>query len=101
MTENANSSCRPARSAEAGRGNPRPGDVPGRLQWLVSAHLDVDPKQLLPEARLGEDLCVDSLAAIELTMVIEDEFDISLPDDEVADVRTYGDILALVSARAS
>ena len=32
-------------------------------------------------------------------MVIEDEFDISLPESEVADVRTYGDVLALVSAR--
>jgi acyl carrier protein len=42
---------------------------------------------------------VDSLAAIELTMVIEDEFDISLSEADVADVRTYGDVLALVSAR--
>jgi acyl carrier protein len=76
------------------------GDVHSRLQWLVAAHLDVDPGRLRPEVRLGEDLCVDSLAAIELTMVIEDEFDISLPEEDVADVRTYGDVLALVSARA-
>ncbi len=75
-------------------------NVEQRLKGLVAAHLDVDPARLLPECRLGEDLCVDSLAAIELTMVIEDEFDISLPEEDVADVRTYGDVLALVSARA-
>ena len=75
-------------------------DVERRLQGLVAAHLDVDPKRLQPDCRLGEDLCVDSLAAIELTMVIEDEFDISLPEEDVADVRTYGDVLALVAARA-
>jgi len=88
--------CRRPRPDVAG---PAPADVPGRLRWLVSAHLDVDPSRLEPQVRLGEDLCVDSLAAIELTMVIEDEFDISLPESEVADVRTYGDVLALVSAR--
>ncbi|MFP5320125.1 MAG: acyl carrier protein [Acidimicrobiia bacterium] len=90
-------SCRPPRPEVSG---PAPQDVQGRLQWLVSAHLDVDPDRLHPEVRLGEDLCVDSLAAIELTMVIEDEFDISLPESDVAGVRTYGDVLALVTARA-
>ena len=63
---------------------------------MAAAHLDVDPDRLLPGARLGEDLCVDSLDAVELTMVLEDEFDIALPDDVVADVRTYGDIVSLV-----
>ncbi|MGH9226105.1 MAG: acyl carrier protein [Acidimicrobiales bacterium] len=108
MSQNGNGnrepSCRPARPPDeveaSASSRPVAGDVPGRLQWLVSAHLDVDPARLQPEVRLGPDLCVDSLAAIELTMVIEDEFDISLPEEDVADVRTYGDILALVSARA-
>ena len=75
-------------------------DFERRLQGLMSAHLDVDPSRLRLDCRLREDLCVDSLAAIELTMVIEDEFDISLPEEDVADVRTYGDVLALVEARA-
>ena len=78
---------------------PQGGTVALRLQWLVASHLDVDPARLEPEVRLGEDLCVDSLAAIELTMVIEDEFDISLPDEDVVDVRTYGDVQTLVAAR--
>ncbi len=67
-----------------------------QLRKVAAAHLDLDPGRLLPGARLGEDLCVDSLDAIELTMVLEDEFDIALPDPLVADVRTYGDIVSLV-----
>jgi acyl carrier protein len=76
-------------------------DVASRLQGLVAAHLDVAPARLNPTTRLGEDLCLDSIAAIELTMVIEDEFDISLAEDDMGDVTTYGDILALVAARAA
>ena len=70
-----------------------------RLRAVTAIHLDVDPGRLVPAARLGEDLCVDSLDAVELTMVLEDEFDIALPDQVVADVRTYGDIVALVQER--
>jgi acyl carrier protein len=103
VTEDVGTSCRsgPVRPAEPAREEAgRAGDLEARLRGLVAAHLDVDPGRLRPEARLGPDLCVDSLAAIELTMVIEDEFDISLPEEVVADVRTYGDVLTLVAERA-
>jgi len=71
-------------------------DLEPRLRRVVATHLDVDPARLLPTARLGEDLCVDSLDAVELTMVLEDEFDIALPDELVGCVRTYGDVLDVV-----
>ena len=71
-------------------------DLEPRLRAVVATHLDVDPARLLPTARLGEDLCVDSLDAVELTMVLEDEFDIALPDELVGCVRTYGDVLDVV-----
>ena len=72
-------------------------DLEPRLRDVVATHLDVDPARLSAAARLGEDLCVDSLDAVELTMVLEDEFDIALPDELVADVRTYGDVVEMVS----
>lgn len=76
-------------------------DLEPKVRTIVAAQLDVDPARLLPGARLGEDLCVDSLSAIELTMVLEDEFDIALPDEEVAGVRTYGDVVTVVSDHVS
>ena len=70
-----------------------------RVRSIVAIHLDVDPVRLQPGARLGEDLCVDSLAAIELAMVLEDEFDIALPEEVLRCVRTYGDVVSLVQER--
>ena len=67
-----------------------------RLRKLVADHLDIDPSRLRPEALLGEDLCLDSLAATEMTLVIEDEFDVSIPDELREDVRTYGDVVTLL-----
>ncbi|MGI8808276.1 MAG: phosphopantetheine-binding protein [Acidimicrobiales bacterium] len=70
-----------------------------RVRTVVAVHLDVDPDRLQPGARLGEDLCVDSLAAVELVMVLEDEFDIALPEEVLGCVRTYGDVVSLVEER--
>jgi len=74
-------------------------DLEPRVRAVVAAHLDVDPGRLLPTTRLGEDLCIDSLDAVDLTMVLEDEFDIALPDEVVDQVRTYGDVVELVRQR--
>ncbi|HVL05993.1 MAG TPA: phosphopantetheine-binding protein [Acidimicrobiales bacterium] len=76
-------------------------DMEPQVRQIVAVHLDVDPNRLKPEARLGEDLCVDSLAAIELAMVLEDEFDIALPEEVVSCVRTYGDVVHLVGEKVA
>jgi acyl carrier protein len=70
-----------------------------RVRSVVALHLDVDPDRLQPGARLGEDLCIDSLAAIDMAMVLEDEFDITLPEEVLGCVRTYGDVVTLVAER--
>jgi len=81
-----------------------PADLSERLRALSAEQLSVPPAQLRPDALLTDDLGVDSLAAIEWGMTIEDAFEISLPEDAWEHVRTYGSVdelvLRLASARA-
>ena len=74
-------------------------EIVERVRDLASTHLDLAPERLRREALLGEDLGVDSLAAIELGMVLEDEFGISLPDDVLAEVLSFGDLVDVVTSR--
>ena len=76
-------------------------DLEKRLQRMMALHLEVDPVYVRSDARLGEDLCVDSLTAIELTMVLEDEFDIAVPEEVMADMCTFGDVVTVVSERVA
>lgn len=76
--------------------DPNEPGVEPRIRGILALHLDVDPARLTADSRLGEDLCVDSLTAVELLMVLEDEFDISLPESEVGDMRTFADLVAAV-----
>ncbi|MGH9182984.1 MAG: phosphopantetheine-binding protein [Acidimicrobiales bacterium] len=77
------------------------GELDRRLAAVVAAQLDVESMRLHPGARLGEDLCVDSLAALELGLVIEDEFDIAIAEEQRERIRTYGDIRAIVESLVS
>lgn len=74
-------------------------DLDERLRALAAQHLDIAPERLTDDALLGEDLGVDSLAAIELGMVVEDEFSVSLPDEVLNEVWTFGDLRTVVADR--
>jgi len=67
-----------------------------RVRTVLAVHLDVESARLRPDALLGEDLCVDSMGAVDLAMVLEDEFDIALPEEILGCVRTYGDVVTVV-----
>ncbi len=49
-----------------------------------------------PETDLAADLEIDSVAAMDLVMEIEDAFDLDIPINEFADLRTVGDLVELV-----
>ena len=78
-----------------------PATLSERLRALTTEQLSVAPAQLHPDALLTDDLGVDSLAAIEWGMTIEDTFGISLPEDAWEHVTTYGSVDELVLRLAS
>ena len=52
------------------------------------------------EASLSEDLGADSLDAVELNMALEEEFGLTISDEELANFKTVGDIVAYVQANS-
>lgn len=51
---------------------------------------------LTRETDLGADLAIDSVTAMDLVMEIEDRFDLDIPINLVAELRTVGDLVELV-----
>jgi acyl carrier protein len=62
--------------------------------------LGTDRDALSREASL-EDLDVDSLDLVELAQIVEDEYGVELKGDDVKDVKTVGEVIDLVVAKAS
>ena len=62
----------------------------------MAGQLGIEPERLTEQASLSQDLGLDSLAGIELATALEDRFSLRITDDELAAVRTYGDLERLV-----
>ena len=74
------------------------------VMYLVRDHLvaelEVAPDRITPETRFREDLDADSLDLYELVMELEDSYGIRVSEEEAAELRTVGDAVDYVAARA-
>ena len=61
--------------------------------------LNIDEETITPEANLKDDLGIDSLAAVELALELETEFDIRIEDDELAKLETVQDIINIIEEK--
>ena len=61
--------------------------------------LSVSEDKVVPEAKFGEDLDADSLDLVELVMALEEEFDISVPEEELEGVETVAQAYELVTSK--
>jgi acyl carrier protein len=75
--------------------------VEPRVRRLAADHLGVDLEDLKPNVSLVDDLAVDSLDLIELTIVLEGDLGFTIPERMFEAVRTYADLVdcALAAAR--
>lgn len=65
---------------------------------LVDAiHVDGDLVTL--EANLKDDLNIDSLAAVELALELESEFDVRIEDEELAKLETVSDVVNIINEK--
>lgn len=65
---------------------------------LIADKLNKKIDQITSSSRLVEDLGADSLDVVELIMAFEDEFGVSLPDEEIAKMKTVGDIVTFITS---
>jgi acyl carrier protein len=76
-------------------------DLSGRIQSIVADQLGVEPAEVTKDASILDDLGADSLDVVELVMILEEAFDIEVPDDAVEEMRTIGDIQRFVESHVS
>ena len=71
-------------------------DIAGRIMKIVSEQMGVYSDQVAPDVHFIDDLGADSLNLVEVVMAIEDEFGISIPDDDVGKIATVQDAISYV-----
>jgi acyl carrier protein len=72
----------------------------GKVKEIIAKELEVDVKQLQPEAKFIEDLGADSLDIVELVMALEEEFGLDIPDEDADKLKTVGDAMNYLQQHA-
>ena len=74
--------------------------VEERVIEIVSEQMGVSKDQVSKETSFVNDLGADSLDTVELVMEFEEEFDITIPDDEVKNLKTVGQAIDYIEQHA-
>ena len=69
-----------------------------KVKAIVVDQLGVDEADVSMESTFIDDLGADSLDIVEMLMAVEDEFEVQIPDEEIENMKTVGDVVDYIQA---
>ncbi len=73
-------------------------NIAERVRNIIIERLNVEEEQVTNEASFINDLGADSLDTVELIMEFENEFKISIPDEQAENITTVGEAISFLEA---
>ena len=67
-----------------------------RIREIICDQLDLEEDKVTMDSVIMEDFEADSLDVVDLVMSIEDEFGLEVPDDQIENFRTVGDVVRYI-----
>lgn len=71
-----------------------------KVKAILAQQFDIDEDTLSMNTNIQDDLGADSLDVVDLLMSIEDEFEVEVPDEEIENIRTVGELVSFIEANA-
>lgn len=65
---------------------------------IISTQLGIDPDFAFSEKTTWEEINADSIDRVEVVMALEDEFDLEIPDEELAHMHNLGDLVNYIDS---
>jgi len=67
-----------------------------KVKEIIANQLSVDIKKLTEKTNIAEELGADSLDVVEILMALEEEFDVSIPDEAIPNIKTIKDVVDFI-----
>ena len=74
-------------------------EIESKLTDLLVEELGLERDKITLEAKFEEDLEVDSLGVVERLMALEDNFDVTIPDEEAESITTVGQAVEIIETK--
>jgi acyl carrier protein len=75
-------------------------EILDKVKAVVVDQLNVEEDEVSEEASFVDDLGADSLGIVELVMALEEEFAVSIPDEDAEGIKTVGDAISYIQANS-
>ena len=69
-----------------------------KVRKMLSEQLNIDEAKIKPESDIINDLKADSLDVFQMLMSLEEEFNISVPDDKAQELKKVSDIVNFIES---
>lgn len=70
-----------------------------KLKAIIIDQLDIAPEKITPAADILKDIGADSLDIVEILIKVEQEFGITVEDEDVPGFKTIGDVVSYIDAK--
>ena len=76
-------------------------DIFEQVKKILCDQLDLEEEQVNEDSEVIDDLGTDSLDIVDLVMTLEEEFDTEIPDEDIENLKTVGDIVKYIEDRVA
>ena len=76
-------------------------DITAQVKLIIKEQLDVEEKDIKPEATFIDDLGADSLGLVELVLAFEEAFEIDIPDEDTEKIRSVQDAIDYIESHSA
>ena len=67
-------------------------EIEAKVKEFLIEDLEIDEEKIQPEARLKEDIGIDSLDFVDIVVIVEKKFGFKIKTEEMANVKTFNDV---------
>ena len=71
-----------------------------KVKALLAEQLEIDENEIQLDSSFVEDLGADSLDVVEMLMILEEEFDVTVPDEDAEKFQTVKDVVDFLKENA-
>ena len=69
------------------------------IKSVIAAQLNKSPEEITDEKEIVKDLGADSLDVIEMLMTLEEKYNITVPEEDVVNIKTVADIVNIINSK--
>lgn len=76
-------------------------EIKDKIKGFLVDEMEIDPRKIAPEARLKEDLGIDSLEVVDIIVLVEQEFGFKMKPEDFKELKTFDQFCQFIAQKVA